>query len=167
MAREIITTKTNPDVTNWSHEYGYGRVSEDDYPIRMFNAKDSHALILYLGLFKSDLDNLCPGRIKGFRVILAEPNETSNIRRRTFRVALLEQVELLIKPKWVTTSDGLRSYRPNRRGCYFDSEQHLRFFKHYTMHNCMEECLANFTLMQCDCVKFSMPSIHLNHSKPN
>lgn len=122
MASEMMTTTNNSDITNWSHENGYGKVSEDDYPIRIFNVKENQALTLYLGLFKSDLDNLCPGQIKGFRVALTAPDETWNMQRRKFRVPLLEQMDIMIKPRWVTTSAGLQNYQPNQRGCYFDSE---------------------------------------------
>lgn len=30
----------------------------------------------------------------------------------------------------------------------------------YTKHNCETECLANYTLEMCDCVKFHMPHEH-------
>lgn len=82
----------------------------------------------------------------------------------------------------MTTSNGLLKYNPNRffvlslwtnietsdnkfrfsnhyyrRQCFFNSERYLRFFKHYTQHNCELECLANYTMKTCGCVKFSMP----------
>lgn len=44
-----------------------------------------------------------------------------------------------------------------RRQCYFDEERHLKFFKVYSETNCELECIANYTLSICGCVKFSMP----------
>lgn len=44
-----------------------------------------------------------------------------------------------------------------RRQCFFNEERYLQFFKVYTQQNCELECLTNFTLSQCGCVKFSMP----------
>lgn len=41
---------------------------------------------------------------------------------------------------------------------FFSTERQLRFFRTYTQYNCEAECLANFTQIQCGCVKFSMPS---------
>lgn len=57
----------------------------------------------------------------------------------------------------ITTSDGLKHYLPNRRQCFFNKERFLRYFKVYTQQNCELECLANYTMQQCGCVKFSMP----------
>lgn len=62
-----------------------------------------------------------------------------------------------VKPNMITTSDGLLEYAPERRQCYFNNERSLQFFKVYTQSNCELECLANFTLARCNCVKFSMP----------
>lgn len=44
-----------------------------------------------------------------------------------------------------------------RRQCFFNSERTLHYLKTYTQRNCQLECLANFTLAKCGCVKFSMP----------
>lgn len=44
-----------------------------------------------------------------------------------------------------------------RRQCYFSEEKTLQFFKEYTKPNCDFECLTNYTLKKCDCVRFSMP----------
>jgi amiloride-sensitive sodium channel len=57
----------------------------------------------------------------------------------------------------MTTSPKLQSYDPKVRQCFFEDEKKLRFFKLYTQSNCEIECLANFTLNTCGCVKFSMP----------
>lgn len=62
-----------------------------------------------------------------------------------------------IRPKIITTSDGLKHYEPHRRQCYFQRERRLRYFNTYSQTNCELECLANFTLSECGCVKFSMP----------
>lgn len=43
------------------------------------------------------------------------------------------------------------------RQCYFNGERYLRFFQVYTQQNCELECLANYTMAKCGCVKFSMP----------
>lgn len=44
-----------------------------------------------------------------------------------------------------------------RRGCYFNSERQLQFFKIYTETNCWLECLTNFTLFYCGCTFYYMP----------
>lgn len=40
------------------------------------------------------------------------------------------------------------------RGCYFNNEKPLKFFKIYTPSNCQQECLSEKTLQQCNCVPF-------------
>lgn len=82
-----------------------------------------------------------------------------------FRISLFEQMEVTIKPTITTTSNGLRSYDPNLRQCYFNDERRLRFFKVYSKNNCELECLANFTKKVCQCVKFSMPSMKCGSNK--
>lgn len=43
------------------------------------------------------------------------------------------------------------------RQCYFSDEKQLQFFNDYTKENCDFECLTNYTLHECGCVRFSMP----------
>lgn len=78
--------------------------------------------------------------------------------RNSFRVPVSEDTLITIKPKMTITSEGLRSYNPNQRQCVFLSERSLHFYKVYSQRNCEDECLANFTKIECGCVKFSMPS---------
>lgn len=55
------------------------------------------------------------------------------------------------------SDEALRAFNPLRRNCYFDGERKLTFFKTYTKPHCDYECMANYTLESCGCVKFSMP----------
>jgi len=77
--------------------------------------------------------------------------------KQYFRIPFDQEVLISIRPKIITTSDGLKHYEPNRRQCYFQKEKELRYFNIYSQSNCELECLANFTLTKCGCVKFSMP----------
>jgi amiloride-sensitive sodium channel len=65
--------------------------------------------------------------------------------------------EIYMKVIKFTTSKDLRKFDPDKRGCYFEGERKLKFFKSYTKKQCEFECLANATLKACGCVKFSMP----------
>lgn len=102
------------------------------------------------------MEYMCHKRGLGFSVILTEPGETVITMRNSFRVSVLEDTRIAIKPKYMTTSDGLRNYKPNERQCFFSGERKLRFFNIYTQNQCEAECLSNFTLSMCGCVKFSM-----------
>lgn len=57
-------------------------------------------------------------------------------------------------------SEMLRTANPLKRNCFFSSERPLFFFRHYNQFNCAVECIANYTLAKCGCVKFSMPRLN-------
>lgn len=161
MAPDMMSVHRNPNVSNWSLENGYSdEVNATNYPIRVFNAKQGAALVVFLGLFIDDLEYVCRSLVPGFKIYLHAPGEVSLLSHKSFRLPLSEEAELSIKPTLVHTSDGLRSYTPNERNCFFGSERRLRFFKVYNKNSCQAECLANFTLLSCGCVKFSMPSMN-------
>lgn len=158
--------KTNPNVSQWSLETGYQNKSNGkEYPFRVFSARRSAALIVYLQMNEVDLEYGCRGLVPGFKVFLHTPGEIPAMSRRLLRVPLQEDAEISIKPKMITTSDGLRNYKPSQRQCFYTSERRLRFFKVYAQTNCEMECLANFTKILCGCVQFSIPSINRKFKK--
>lgn len=155
--------KNNPNVSNWNLESGYQSESNEiEYPIRLFDSYDS--LVIFLSLLEDDIDYVCSGLDQGFRVFLTMPGDAPRNSRYYLSVSLSETTRIRIKSKLITTSDGLRQYRPNERQCFFSSERRLRFFNIYTQYNCKTECLANFTKIKCGCVHFSMPSMIFEHS---
>lgn len=159
------TVDSNPNMTNWNPDDGYGqRVGDDDYPIRVFNAQLNAFLYLHLKLFEKDLEWLCRGTIQGFKVFLSSPGDSFKMSRNFLRIPFSEKSTILVTPRLITTSQKLRNYLPNERQCYFNTERKLRFFNIYSQNNCQSECLANFTDNVCGCVKFSMPSILQKHS---
>jgi acid-sensing ion channel, other len=52
-------------------------------------------------------------------------------------------LQVLITPEIITTDDDLRSIEPRQRGCYFEGERKLEFFKVYTKMNCEFECFSS------------------------
>ncbi|XP_055310958.1 pickpocket protein 28-like, partial [Sitodiplosis mosellana] len=158
MAPELMTVKNNSNITNWSFEDGYKRSPPTkDYPNRIFNAKQFNAFYIALHIPNEHIEYLCAGIIKGFKLTLTPPGETRKPATYYYQILFSEQAEIFIKPKLVTTSQTLRKYSPSQRQCFFTSERQLRFFRIYTQNNCQVECLSNFTQIECDCVKFSMP----------
>lgn len=159
MFPEMMMPKNVSNISHWSLENGYtDGARQRDYPIRVFHAQRNAALHFFLQIYKQDLEYICRGFIKGFKLFLHTPGEVLGESWPYFRIPLLDQIEVSIKPTLITTSNGLRQYRPNQRQCYFESERRLRFFKIYSQNNCETECLANYTERMCGCVKFSMPS---------
>jgi len=58
----------------------------------------------------------------------------------------------------ITTSQRLKSWNPEIRHCYYQSERTLKFFRVYSINNCDIECRANNTLKMCGCVAYYHPS---------
>lgn len=160
MTEDMMTVADNRNATYWSLEDGYddANADPDTYPFRVFGAGARAGLFALLRLYEQDLEYLCRGPVQGFKILLHTPGEVPQVSKHYFRVPLLQEVLVSVKPNMITTSEGLRHYEPNRRQCFFNSERELRFFKVYTQRNCELECLANFTKTECGCVKFSMPS---------
>lgn len=159
MAPGFMVIKNSADLLHWDLEGGYGdRDIGADFPIRVVDSGRSAALDIALMLNEQDFEYQCRGFDQGFRVILTPPGEALKISRNSFRVPVSEDTLITIKPKLTITSPGLRSYAPSQRQCVFMSERSLHFYKVYAQHNCEDECLANFTKIECGCVKFSMPS---------
>jgi acid-sensing ion channel, other len=63
------------------------------------------------------------------------------------------ELEVLITPEIIRTDEDLRSYKPEKRGCYFEHERKLKYFQVYTRRNCEFECfkdnLNNDPLLNC------------------
>jgi acid-sensing ion channel, other len=51
-------------------------------------------------------------------------------------------LQVLITPEIVRTDESLRSLSPEKRGCYFEGERKLEYFKVYTKRNCEFECYS-------------------------
>lgn len=166
MAPGMKIVKDNPKLSNWSLENGYTYAwNEKEYPKRAYSSFDY--LFIILSVYEEDIQTLCQGPLQGFTALVSVPGETSKMdRHQSFLQLGFSQLNVLaLQPKLITTSDTLRSYDPNQRKCFFGSERQLRFFKEYTESNCEEECLANFTYIQCGCVKLEMPSTNFLFSR--
>lgn len=66
--------------------------------------------------------------------------------------------EITIMPRMVTASEELERWHPSFRGCYYNHEKVLKFFKLYSLYNCELECRANKTKDMCGCVPHYYPS---------
>ncbi|XP_063709864.1 pickpocket protein 28 [Culicoides brevitarsis] len=145
---------------SWTLEKGYTAESSTNfsvYPFRVLAAGARAGLFVLLSLYDNELDYLCRGPVQGFKVLLHTPGEQPRVSKHYFRVPTLQEVIVTVKPQMIQTSDNLLNYSPERRQCYFNHERQLKYFQIYTQSNCELECLANHTLSECGCVKFSMP----------
>uniref|UniRef100_A0A1A9WD09 Pickpocket protein 28 n=1 Tax=Glossina brevipalpis TaxID=37001 RepID=A0A1A9WD09_9MUSC len=126
--------------TDWNVEDGYSFSTQTStYPKRVLGPGTKAGLDLLLNGYEKDFDNLCRGPVQGFKILLQTPGELPLMSKRFFRIPFDQEILISIKPKIITTSSGLKHYEPNNQN------------------NCELECLANFTLSKCGCVKYSMP----------
>ncbi|KAL5289998.1 hypothetical protein ACFFRR_009784 [Megaselia abdita] len=156
---EFVFNTENIAESTWNLEDGYSErdLENEPFPARVMGAGARAGIFLVLKGQKIDYDLLCRGPVQGFKILLHTPGEIPQVSKQYLRVPFDQEVLISIKPKIITTSDGLKHYEPARRQCYFQNERYLRYFKLYTQVNCELECLANHTLSKCGCVKFSMP----------
>lgn len=165
MPSVMMTVTDRPNVSHWNLETGYSKQFQSDgfnesgYPIRVFSAQKNSAITVILQIFDDDMDYVCKSLVPGFKIFFHTPGELTKTNGLSLRVAPSEIDVISIRPTLIITSNGLRTYDPNRRQCFFNAEHQLRFFRLYSQHNCELECLANYTLLECGCVRFSMPSI--------
>ena len=66
-----------------------------------------------------------------------------------------KSVEIILKPKIISSDESLRRLRPEIRNCYFKDERQLKYFKIYTKKNCLDECRSDLTFEICECVNFN------------
>lgn len=93
-----------------------------------------------------------------FQVDVTHPARIPRPKQQFFKIPLDRAVEARISPEITTTSNAVKKYSPTKRNCYFTTERFLRYFNTYTQQNCQIECKVNYTIHQCGCVNFYMPS---------
>lgn len=148
----------NSSHSSWTLETGYDAASDvETYPARVLSAGARSGIFMALQSFKQEVDYACRGPVQGFKVLLHAPDDVPQVSKQFVRIPMGREVLIAVKPNMITTSVGIAEYHPLRRRCFLSDERLLRFFKVYSESNCQLECLANFTLAKCGCVKFSMP----------
>ncbi|CAO1310274.1 unnamed protein product, partial [Diamesa serratosioi] len=149
--------KHNKSSDDWKFEDGYVNFNADVYPQRVLGSGHRAGLNIKLFVKEKALDYSCKGAVQGFKIALHTPGELPRLSVQFYQVPLKQQVLMTVSPQVITTAEGLKTYTPESRQCYFNSEKDLKFFKTYTQSNCELECLTDFTIRMCGCVKFSMP----------
>lgn len=138
---------------HWTLENGF-KSSIEEVPYRAIPTFD---LKIVTKLNFSDTFDMCMTRREGYKIIYHMPNEIPTIfHDYDFFDFGLKSINIVTAQRFKTDAS-LRKYSIDSRRCFFENERKLKFFKSYTKAHCNLECLANFTLHECDCVKFSMP----------
>lgn len=139
---------------NWSLSGGYKDSSS--YPWSIISHQYD-GLRIILKITDTDMDFVCRGPDQGFNIYWNLPCEVPNQLSRFIFIPIEQDVKMSMKAAMTERSSNLLKYSPEIRQCFLSDERTLNFFKVYTKSNCVIECLTNFTLSTCDCVKFSMP----------
>jgi acid-sensing ion channel, other len=68
------------------------------------------------------------------------PGSFDSLERFSFQFG--HDLQVLITPEIIKTDENLRSLDTKKRGCYFEGEKKLEYFKVYTRRNCEFECFS-------------------------
>lgn len=139
----------------WNFDDNYAKTKNDVFPLRMTFLYTFSPLMLLEDSLR-DLDKSCDFFHPGFTVSVHHPAE---LPEKYIRIELNKTYIFEITPQAIFTNPSLKSYKPERRKCFYSYERLLKFFKIYTKSNCETECLANYTLKTCECAPYYMPRI--------
>lgn len=161
MTPRLQTMGNSPNVLNWEWDSGYkGTSIEDEYPLRVEQSGPDTGLEITFVAHEQDRTSLCTANDEEFIVVLSAPGDSMNSQfddEFDVDVPISTNSLLSMEPELTTTSNELRSYSPNERGCFYNDERRLAFNKIYTEQNCEMECIANVTIRQLKCAAFYHP----------
>lgn len=161
MASSLETIKNNPNELNWERESGYkGESFENEYPLRVDQPGSDAGLEITLVVHEKDRSTMCTSNDEEFEVFLSMPDESMDtiyMDISTINVPILTNSIIAMEPELTTTSEELRGYSPNERGCFHNSDRRLNFHKFYSEKNCQLECAANYSIQEHGCVPFFSP----------
>lgn len=144
--------------SQWCPENGgYTTKDPNAYPYRAFGMGRRASFTVIMKVLNSDLDYLCGGGVEGYKIAFHLPTELPHVWKKHYHVSAKQAAIFMVAPNQILTAPTLRQRSPAIRQCYFNAERQLQFFRFYSQYNCESECLANYTLRQCDCVHFAMP----------
>lgn len=138
----------------WTLDDGYRTEKEEVWPVR---AERRH-YVSFNVIWSNDYTvDYCKSIGGGFIFMLHLPNELPTTIHEKYFVSFNDAKKVTITAKSYKMRKDLRHLKPQERQCYFDGEKNLKLFRTYTKAHCEFECMTNYTLEKCGCVKFSMP----------
>lgn len=141
--------KNGTDST-WSPTDGYATTNVHEYPLRILGTSVGFDVAMIVDRNDNNMSD-------AIRVAFHLPNEIVSGLTKVNYLSFSRDNQLVLNVIEQRTDNTLLRYDPEKRQCYFDNERKLKFFRQYTKDNCFYECLVNYTLKTCGCVKFSMP----------
>jgi acid-sensing ion channel, other len=110
--------------SNWT-VFGYKTNHPYTYPYRALGGGKKAGISISLKMRKKDVDYACNGA-SGFRLSFHTPDELPKTDSLFYRIPFNFETSIMIKPRVMSTSDDLKSYKPEDRQCYFNGEKELK-----------------------------------------
>lgn len=139
----------------WTLEDGY-LTTFREFPYRIKKGINDK-MKLNMNFDMSQIFNLCENLRHSYMMILHMPNEMPTKYHEYTYLGLHSNHIISLTASSIAYDQAFHGYSSSNRDCYFQNEKELKFFKTYTKPHCIIECMANYTLKSCGCVKFSMP----------
>ncbi|KAJ3655397.1 hypothetical protein Zmor_014529 [Zophobas morio] len=159
MFREKVVHYKNWQLTHFSNfdeYYGYpSNVGLDAYPKRALMSGADNAFEIFLT--PTDNDFICDEVSQGFKVLIHSPLDIPRLEKNYIQIPDGKAIIVAVEPELITTTDRVKAFDADTRGCYLKDEKPLKYFLVYTQSNCFLECVTNFTLNRCGCIDFYMP----------
>ncbi|RZF32442.1 hypothetical protein LSTR_LSTR001906 [Laodelphax striatellus] len=143
--------------TIWNPEEGYTSNRTDIFPWRMQGGSLSRTVRFILDLDANDMQDFCTLGGRGFLVKGYNPAEQPSLTGGIAYAQVDQMTIIEVVPELITTSDNLKSWSPQKRGCYYNHERKLKMFSLYTYNNCETECIVNITINRCKCATNFLP----------
>jgi len=150
-APEFYDDEKHPEPSSWTPQQGYPKENS----LQPLPAIKGRVLVTILRFNEVDLSNFCTST-DNF-VFLHLPNELPTLMHQHYFYRSNANNVLQISAEIKRNDKTLMNFDIKERGCFFEGERNLKFFKSYTKLNCEYECLINFTRQQCGCVRLTMP----------
>ncbi|CAG9810970.1 unnamed protein product [Chironomus riparius] len=138
--------------SNWTLQDGYLSDKDSVYPLRT-----SPFVILKVNFYVRSNENFCSENKNKTFIKIHLPNELPTPFSPTFSKTFNENIEFHISAEVKLIDESLKELSPKQRGCYYEGEKQLKFFKTYSKVNCDYECFTNFTYDDYGCVPFMFP----------
>ena len=100
---------------------------------------------------------------KAFKLFLGQPAQFPTMRDKSLQVQAGREHFIDLSAKVVSTND-IREISPEARGCLFNDESHLDFYKSYTFSNCRLECMIREAEKINNCIPWQLPRVGKNKS---
>lgn len=149
-------------VQYWHIATGYpsrsGNLWKTVLPLWSEHMGEQYGLTVTLNDVKEEHQKKCSGGESVITVHVFSPLETGESGSEVKLTNGLN-TRISLYPSLTISRDSLRSAPLAQRGCLFQDEGHLKYFKGWSQSNCMLECLITNVLNRCNCVPFDLRRI--------